>query len=88
MLGESKHLHQMVDVLHSKHKQYADEIQSCIDNHSVDQLEIKRIAGTHFFLTLIAWLHGVLIVVFCSLKPNYFCIKSVIFNLNIFTTLF
>ncbi|KAH6829801.1 histone mono-ubiquitination 2 [Perilla frutescens var. hirtella] len=45
ILGESKHLHQMVDVLHSKHKQYADEIQACIGNHSVDQLEIKRIAG-------------------------------------------
>lgn len=45
MLGESKHLNQMVNVLQSKHKQYADEIQSCIDNHSVDQLEIKRIAG-------------------------------------------
>ncbi|XP_057785578.1 E3 ubiquitin-protein ligase BRE1-like 2 [Salvia miltiorrhiza] len=45
MLEESRHLHQMVDVLHSKHKQYADEIQACIGNHSVDQLEIKRIAG-------------------------------------------
>lgn len=54
MLGESKHLNQMVNVLQSKHKQYADEIQSCIDNHSVDQLEIKRIAGTDLFFTLIA----------------------------------
>lgn len=49
MLGESRHLHQMVDVLQSKHKQYADEIQACIDSHSVDQLQIKRIAGIYFF---------------------------------------
>lgn len=49
ILGESRHLHQMVDVLQSKHKQYADEIQACIDNHSVDQLQIKRIAGIYFF---------------------------------------
>ncbi|KAG6433183.1 hypothetical protein SASPL_104791 [Salvia splendens] len=45
MLEESRNLHQMVDALHSKHKQYADEIQACIDSHSLDQLEIKRIAG-------------------------------------------
>ncbi|KAL7116262.1 hypothetical protein ACP275_04G231700 [Erythranthe tilingii] len=42
---ETSHLHAVVDVLHLKHKHYADEIQTCIDNHSVDQLEIKRLAG-------------------------------------------
>ncbi|KAK4440456.1 E3 ubiquitin-protein ligase BRE1-like 2 [Sesamum alatum] len=42
---EASCLHKVADVLHFKHKQYADEIQTCIDNHSVDQLEIKRLAG-------------------------------------------
>ncbi|KAI3450877.1 hypothetical protein Pfo_007542 [Paulownia fortunei] len=42
---EASHLHEVVDVLRFKHKKYADEIQTCIDNHSVDQLEIKRLAG-------------------------------------------
>ncbi|KAK6163732.1 hypothetical protein DH2020_000596 [Rehmannia glutinosa] len=42
---EATRLHEVVDVLHFKHKQYADEIQTCINNHSVDQLEIKRLAG-------------------------------------------
>lgn len=46
---EASHLHEVVDVLHFKHKQYADEIQTCIDNHSVDQLEIKRLAGSGLF---------------------------------------
>lgn len=46
---EASHLHEVVDVLHLKHKKYADEIQSCIDNHSVDQLEIKRLAGSSSF---------------------------------------
>ncbi|KAL8529090.1 hypothetical protein ACS0TY_006526 [Phlomoides rotata] len=45
MFEEARHLHDVVDVLHLKHKQYADEIQACIDNHSVDQLEIKCLAG-------------------------------------------
>ncbi|KAL3615914.1 hypothetical protein CASFOL_040208 [Castilleja foliolosa] len=42
---EASRLHEVVDVLHSKHKQYTDEIQTCINNHSVDQLEIKHLAG-------------------------------------------
>ncbi|PIN10960.1 E3 ubiquitin ligase involved in syntaxin degradation [Handroanthus impetiginosus] len=45
MTEEASHLNEMVEVLHSKHKQYADEIQTCIGNHSVDQLEIKRLSG-------------------------------------------
>ncbi|GFP96126.1 E3 ubiquitin-protein ligase bre1-like 2 [Phtheirospermum japonicum] len=42
---EASRLHEVVDVLHFKHKQYADEIQTCINNHSVDQLEIRHLAG-------------------------------------------
>ncbi|CAI9774463.1 unnamed protein product [Fraxinus pennsylvanica] len=45
MKEEAGHLHEAIDVLHLKHKQYADEIQTCINNHSVDQSEIKRLAG-------------------------------------------
>ncbi|CAA2954782.1 E3 ubiquitin- ligase BRE1-like 2 [Olea europaea subsp. europaea] len=45
MKEEASHLHEAIDVLHLKHQQYADEIQTCINNHSVDQSEIKRLAG-------------------------------------------
>ncbi|CAA0841607.1 E3 ubiquitin-protein ligase BRE1-like 2 [Striga hermonthica] len=38
-------LQELVDVIHSKHKQYADETQTCINSHSLDQLEIKRLNG-------------------------------------------
>ncbi|KAJ6812009.1 E3 ubiquitin-protein ligase BRE1-like 2 [Iris pallida] len=34
-----------VDVLHQKHKQYADEINAYLDSHSKDQSEIKRLSG-------------------------------------------
>lgn len=59
MLEDARHLHEVVDVLHFKHKQYADEIQACIDNHSVDQLEIKRLAGSGFFFLSYVHKHGV-----------------------------
>ncbi|KAL6498714.1 hypothetical protein OROGR_028261 [Orobanche gracilis] len=42
---KTSRLNEVVDVLHDKHKHYADEIQTCINNHSVDQLEIKHLAG-------------------------------------------
>ncbi|KAL0436140.1 UNVERIFIED_CONTAM: E3 ubiquitin-protein ligase BRE1-like 2 [Sesamum radiatum] len=42
---EASCLHKVADMLHFKHKQYADEIQTCIDNHSVDRIEITRLAG-------------------------------------------
>ncbi|KAL2557128.1 E3 ubiquitin-protein ligase [Forsythia ovata] len=45
MKEEAGNLREAIDVLHLKHKQYADEIQTCINNHSVDQSEIKRLAG-------------------------------------------
>jgi len=45
MKDEAKNLREVIDVLHSKHKEYSDEIQTCISNHSTDQSEIKRVAG-------------------------------------------
>ncbi|XP_011010702.1 PREDICTED: E3 ubiquitin-protein ligase BRE1-like 2 isoform X3 [Populus euphratica] len=45
MKDEAKNLREVIDVLHSKHKEYSDEIQTCISNHSTDQSEIKRVEG-------------------------------------------
>ncbi|KAK1356163.1 E3 ubiquitin protein ligase [Heracleum sosnowskyi] len=45
MKEEANNLHEVIDVLHLKHKEYADEVQACIDSHSMDQSEIKRLAG-------------------------------------------
>ncbi|KAL6506562.1 hypothetical protein OROGR_024743 [Orobanche gracilis] len=45
IIEETSRLKEVVDVLHVKHKHYTDEIQTCINNHSVDQLEIKHLAG-------------------------------------------
>ncbi|XP_039039534.1 E3 ubiquitin-protein ligase BRE1-like 2 isoform X2 [Hibiscus syriacus] len=45
MKEEAKTLHEMISVLHLKHKEYADEIQTYISNHSTDQSEIKRLQG-------------------------------------------
>ncbi|XP_027180754.1 E3 ubiquitin-protein ligase BRE1-like 2 isoform X1 [Coffea eugenioides] len=45
MKEEVDNLHKVMDILHLKHKEYADEIQTCIENNSVDQSEIKRLNG-------------------------------------------
>lgn len=45
MKEEVKHLHVVIEALHVKHKEYDDMIQSYSHSHSVDQSEIKRIAG-------------------------------------------
>lgn len=45
MKEEVDNLHKVMDILHLKHKQYADEIQTCNENNSVDQSEIKRLLG-------------------------------------------
>lgn len=45
MKEEANNLHEVIDILHMKHKEYADEIQACIGSHSMDQSEIKRLAG-------------------------------------------
>lgn len=45
MREEASHLQEVIDALHLKHKEYADGMQCYIHNHSVDQSEIKRLAG-------------------------------------------
>ncbi|XP_012093331.1 E3 ubiquitin-protein ligase BRE1-like 2 isoform X2 [Jatropha curcas] len=45
MKEEAKNLHKVIDVLHLKHKEYTDEIQTYVSTHSTDQSEIKRLAG-------------------------------------------
>lgn len=46
MREEANNLQEVIDGLHLKHKEYADGIQCYIHNHSVDQTEIKRLAGS------------------------------------------
>jgi len=46
MKDVANNLHWAIDILHQKHKQYADEISSYLDSHSKDQSEIKHISGT------------------------------------------
>ncbi|KAM7273092.1 hypothetical protein ACFE04_027756 [Oxalis oulophora] len=45
MKEEAKNLHHAIDVLHSKHKEYTEQTQKYVTNHSGDQTEIKRLAG-------------------------------------------
>ncbi|KAF6149358.1 hypothetical protein GIB67_016896 [Kingdonia uniflora] len=45
MKEEAENLHKVIDILHLKHKEYEDEIQTCIHSHTADQSEIKRLAG-------------------------------------------
>ncbi|XP_057956407.1 E3 ubiquitin-protein ligase BRE1-like 2 isoform X2 [Malania oleifera] len=45
MKAEANNLHEAIDRLHLKHNEYADGIQAYIDSNSVDQREIKRLAG-------------------------------------------
>uniref|UniRef100_A0A6N2M9N3 E3 ubiquitin protein ligase n=1 Tax=Salix viminalis TaxID=40686 RepID=A0A6N2M9N3_SALVM len=41
MKDEAKNLREVIDVLRSKHKEYSDEIQTCISNHSADHLRFE-----------------------------------------------
>ncbi|XAR62895.1 Ubiquitin--protein ligase [Bertholletia excelsa] len=45
MKDETSYLHEVIDVLHLKHKDYADKIQIYIHSHSVDQSEINHLTG-------------------------------------------
>ncbi|KAK9079049.1 hypothetical protein SSX86_000718 [Deinandra increscens subsp. villosa] len=45
MKEEVNHLHVVIEALHDKHKEYADMIQNYSYTHSIDQSEIKKIAG-------------------------------------------
>ena len=45
MKEETNNLREVIDALHLKHKEYVDGIQTYVHSHSVDQSEIKRLAG-------------------------------------------
>ncbi|KAK3204941.1 hypothetical protein Dsin_018987 [Dipteronia sinensis] len=45
MKEEARNLREVIDILHLKHKEYANGIQTYISNHSADQSEIQRLAG-------------------------------------------
>ncbi|KAM1331737.1 hypothetical protein FF1_044140 [Malus domestica] len=45
MEREVKNLHEGIDFLHLKHKEYADVIRTYLSSHSRDQSEIRRITG-------------------------------------------
>lgn len=45
MKEEANNLREVIDALHLKHKEYVDGIQTYVHSHSVDQSEIKRLAG-------------------------------------------
>lgn len=47
MKEEANHLRQVVDVLHSKHKEYANAIEACNQSHLVDRSELKSLEGTY-----------------------------------------
>ncbi|XP_077240995.1 histone mono-ubiquitination 2 isoform X2 [Tasmannia lanceolata] len=42
---EANNMRKVIDIIHSKHKEYTDEIQTYPQSHSKDQSEIKRLAG-------------------------------------------
>lgn len=45
MKEEAKSLHEVMEIIHLKHKEYADQIENYISSHSVDQAEIQHLAG-------------------------------------------
>ncbi|XP_062172498.1 E3 ubiquitin-protein ligase BRE1-like 2 isoform X2 [Alnus glutinosa] len=45
MKEEATKLREVIAILHLKHKEYFERIQNYINSHSVDELEIKRLAG-------------------------------------------
>lgn len=47
MKEEANHLRQVIDVLHSKHKEYANAIEACNQSHLVDRSELKSLEGTY-----------------------------------------
>ncbi|XP_058108518.1 E3 ubiquitin-protein ligase BRE1-like 2 isoform X2 [Magnolia sinica] len=42
---EASNLRRVIDIIHSKHKEYTDEMQKYLESQSTDQSEIKRLAG-------------------------------------------
>ncbi|CAA6664692.1 unnamed protein product [Spirodela intermedia] len=51
---EAKNLLIVINFLHKKHKEYAQEVQAYVDNHARDQSEIKRLSDLRTFFPLSA----------------------------------
>lgn len=45
MKEEVGNMHQVIDALHSKHEEYIDTIETCVENNSAHLSEIKHLAG-------------------------------------------
>lgn len=45
MKEEANNLREIIEIIHLKHKEYADEIQTYVSGHLKDQAEIKRLSG-------------------------------------------
>lgn len=45
MKEEAIKLREVIAILHLKHKEYFERIQNYINSHSLDESEIKRLAG-------------------------------------------
>lgn len=45
MKEEANNLREIIEILHLKHKEYADEILTYVSSHLMDQVEIKRLSG-------------------------------------------
>lgn len=46
MKEEVGNIHQVIDTLHSKHVEYIDMIETCAEDNSAHQSEIRNLAGT------------------------------------------
>lgn len=45
MKEEAKNLQEIIEILHLKHIEYAEEIQSYVSSQLMDRAEIKRLSG-------------------------------------------
>lgn len=68
---EAKNLRDVIDILHSKHKDYADQIQTYVSSHSMDQSEIKRLSG---FLNCLPQIY-----LYCTEHLLYKCMDTSIY---------
>lgn len=53
-------MHEAVDILNQKHKQYADEMQTYVDKHPTEQSDIKRLSGIQDKISLFSFPFSVL----------------------------
>lgn len=45
-MEEAGNLRQAIEIIHEKHKQFSDEINTYLESHPRDQSEIKRLSGS------------------------------------------